>query len=226
MLRRTAFVGHGQLAMRALLPKLFQPTWASVAQYGSGRAGSSGTLAGSRGGAASIAGRPPLSHKAVAPRRAAFPAAAAAASTAGLVSRHCAASTDARNGAEEAAWQTTASGLQYRDVLVGTGEAPVKGQTVYVHYTGRLESGEQFDSSIPRGQPLEFQVGKGMVIAGWDEGILSMRMGGKRQLRIPPALGYGQRGAPPVIPPNATLLFDCELVSLGSKPLLSRLFGG
>merc|ERR1712232_843417 len=100
------------------------------------------------------------------------------------------------------------------------------GQTVHVHYTGRLESGKEFDSSIPRGQPLEFPVGQGMVIPGWDEGILSMRVGGKRQLIIPPELGYGRRGTPGgPIPPNATLVFDCELVAVGSKSLMSRIFG-
>lgn len=113
----------------------------------------------------------------------------------------------------------TMSGLQYKDVVVGMGENPVKGQTVKVHYTGRLEDGSVFDSSIPRGQPLEFPVGTGRVIPGWDEGIISMRVGGKRQLKIPPELGYGSRGTPGgPIPPNATLLFDCELVGIGSKP--------
>merc|ERR1719356_2172065 len=77
-------------------------------------------------------------------------------------------------------WITTKSGLQYCDEVIGDGEQPAKGQTVFVHYTGRLEDGKQFDSSIPRGEPLEFAVGKGMVIAGWDEGILSMKVGGKR----------------------------------------------
>mmetsp|Transcript_86727 Transcript_86727/g.220946 ORF Transcript_86727/g.220946 Transcript_86727/m.220946 type:complete len:195 (+) Transcript_86727:50-634(+) len=123
-------------------------------------------------------------------------------------------------------WVTTSSGLQYRDVVVGTGEAPVKGQTVYVHYTGKLENGKEFDSSRPRNEPLEFPVGTGKVIAGWDEGILSMRVGGKRQLKIPPELGYGRRGTPGgPIPPNAALFFDCELVALGSKSLFARIFG-
>mmetsp|Transcript_24592 Transcript_24592/g.46433 ORF Transcript_24592/g.46433 Transcript_24592/m.46433 type:complete len:194 (+) Transcript_24592:44-625(+) len=125
---------------------------------------------------------------------------------------------------EEAPWITTASGLQYRDLVVGEGEAPVKGQTVKVHYTGKLESGKVFDSSIPRGEPLDFAVGTGQVIAGWDEGILTMRVGGKRELKIPPKLGYGSRGVGP-IPANATLFFECELVELGSKPLMSRIFG-
>jgi len=127
--------------------------------------------------------------------------------------------------AEEEQWITTASGLQYRDIKIGEGVAPVKGQTIFVHYTGRLENGKEFDSSMPRGQPLEFPVGTGRVIAGWDEGLLSMRVGGSRQLRIPARLAYGRRGAGGVIPPNATLLFDCELASLGQKPFLSCLFG-
>jgi len=115
----------------------------------------------------------------------------------------------------------TASGLQYRDIIVGTGENPVKGQIVKVHYTGRLDDGSVFDSSIPRGQPLAFPVGTGRVIPGWDEGIVSMRVGGKRQLKIPPELGYGREGTPGgPIPPNATLLFDCELVDLGPAPTL------
>jgi len=137
--------------------------------------------------------------------------------------RSCANDTWAEPQAEKP-WTTTESGLQFRDIIVGNGDAPTKGQTVLVHYTGRLENGKEFDSSIPRGQPLEFAVGKGQVIPGWDEGILSMRVGGKRQLKIPPELGYGRRGVGP-IPGNATLLFDCELVGLGSKPLLNRIFG-
>merc|ERR1712187_383572 len=94
----------------------------------------------------------------------------------------------------EPEWVTTASGLQYYDEVVGDGEAPVQGQTVYVHYTGWLENGKEFDSSIPRGEPLDFPVGKGKVIPGWDEGVLTMRVGGRRKLKIPPALGYGPRG--------------------------------
>eukprot|EP00434_Breviolum_minutum_P023510 symbB.v1.2.020739.t1/scaffold1762.1/size182224/6 len=108
--------------------------------------------------------------------------------------------------------------------VVGDGEAPVKGQSVKVHYTGKLENGKVFDSSVPRGEPLEFAVGTGQVIPGWDEGILTMRVGGKRQLKIPSKLGYGARGVGP-IPPNATLLFDCELVALGSKCYRFRMFG-
>jgi peptidylprolyl isomerase len=110
---------------------------------------------------------------------------------------------------------TTDSGLQYIDIVEGTGETPKKGQTVSVHYTGTLTNGDKFDSSRDRGQPFEFPLGAGRVIKGWDEGIASMKIGGQRQLIIPPELGYGARGAGGVIPPNATLLFDVEL--LGAK---------
>jgi peptidylprolyl isomerase len=107
---------------------------------------------------------------------------------------------------------TTESGLQYIDLVEGTGAAPEKGQTVSVHYTGTLQDGTKFDSSRDRGQPFEFPLGAGRVIKGWDEGIASMKIGGQRQLIIPPDLGYGSRGAGGVIPPNATLLFDVELL--------------
>ncbi|NJR38959.1 MAG: FKBP-type peptidyl-prolyl cis-trans isomerase [Leptolyngbyaceae cyanobacterium CSU_1_4] len=107
---------------------------------------------------------------------------------------------------------TTDSGLQYVDIVEGTGAAPQKGQTVSVHYTGTLENGTKFDSSRDRGQPFQFPLGAGRVIKGWDEGIASMKIGGQRQLIIPPDLGYGSRGAGGVIPPNATLLFDVELL--------------
>jgi peptidylprolyl isomerase len=111
--------------------------------------------------------------------------------------------------------QTTPSGLQYIDEVVGEGDAPSKGQTVRVHYTGRLTDGKKFDSSVDRGQPFTFTIGVGQVIKGWDEGVGSMRVGGKRQLIIPPDLGYGARGAPGAIPPNATLIFDVELLAVG-----------
>eukprot|EP00746_Dinoflagellata_sp_MGD_P016605 gnl/MRDRNA2_/MRDRNA2_137627_c0_seq1.p1 gnl/MRDRNA2_/MRDRNA2_137627_c0~~gnl/MRDRNA2_/MRDRNA2_137627_c0_seq1.p1 ORF type:complete len:186 (-),score=16.80 gnl/MRDRNA2_/MRDRNA2_137627_c0_seq1:15-572(-) len=115
-------------------------------------------------------------------------------------------------------WIQSASGLKYREIVEGTGDTPKRGQTVRVHYTGRLESnGVEFDSSIPRGEPLEFKVGVGQVIPGWDEGILTMKVGGHRQLIIPPHLGYGRQGAGRVIPPNATLIFDCELVAIGAS---------
>ncbi len=110
---------------------------------------------------------------------------------------------------------TTASGLQYTDLVEGTGAMPKPGQRVTVHYTGTLEDGTQFDSSRDRGRPFTFQIGVGQVIKGWDEGVGTMRVGGRRQLVIPPDLGYGSRGAGGVIPPNATLLFDVELLRIG-----------
>lgn len=110
---------------------------------------------------------------------------------------------------------TTDSGLQYVDVVEGTGAMPQPGQRVTVHYTGTLENGTQFDSSRDRGRPFSFNIGVGQVIKGWDEGVMTMRVGGQRQLVIPPELGYGSRGAGGVIPPNAKLLFDVELISLG-----------
>jgi peptidylprolyl isomerase len=110
--------------------------------------------------------------------------------------------------------QTTSSGLQYIVIEEGTGDKPEKGDTVKVHYTGKLEDGTVFDSSVKRGVPIEFQLGVGRVIKGWDEGIADMKEGGKRQLIIPPDLGYGANGYPPVIPPNSTLIFDVELVEV------------
>jgi FKBP-type peptidyl-prolyl cis-trans isomerase len=108
--------------------------------------------------------------------------------------------------------ETTPSGLQYEDLEEGTGRSPEKGQNVQVHYTGWLEDGTKFDSSHDRGQPFSFPVGAGRVIQGWDEGVASMKEGGKRKLTIPPELGYGERGAGGVIPPNATLIFEVELL--------------
>ena len=110
---------------------------------------------------------------------------------------------------------TTASGLKYSDEVVGTGAAPLKGQTVSVHYTGTLANGTKFDSSYdhPGQKPLEFQLGTPNIIKGWNEGIESMKVGGKRRLIIPPALAYGAMGKPPSIPPNATLTFDVELAA-------------
>jgi peptidylprolyl isomerase len=108
----------------------------------------------------------------------------------------------------------TDSGLQYVDEVEGTGAAPQSGQTVTVHYTGTLTDGTKFDSSRDRGEPFKFKIGVGQVIKGWDEGVGTMKVGGRRQLTIPPDLGYGTRGIGP-IPPNSTLLFDVELLKVG-----------
>jgi FKBP-type peptidyl-prolyl cis-trans isomerase FkpA len=108
----------------------------------------------------------------------------------------------------------TASGLEYWDIKAGTGDTAVKGQQVRVHYTGWLTDGKKFDSSVDRGEPFVFPLGAGRVIKGWDEGVAGMKIGGKRQLRIPPELGYGARGAGGAIPPNATLIFDVELLAV------------
>ncbi|XP_002987087.2 peptidyl-prolyl cis-trans isomerase FKBP13, chloroplastic [Selaginella moellendorffii] len=129
---------------------------------------------------------------------------------------------------DQQGYTTSASGLEYCDTMVGTGESIAKGALIKVHYTGTLEDGTVFDSSYKRGKPLSFNVGVGQVIRGWDEGILGgsdvppMLTGGKRKLRIPPKLGYGERGAgcrgkSCVIPPNSVLLFDVELVGKGYK---------
>ena len=109
---------------------------------------------------------------------------------------------------------TTPSGLKYVELQVGTGETPTTGQTVVVHYTGTLENGKKFDSSRDRNQPFSFKIGIGQVIKGWDEGLSTMKVGGSRQLIIPPELGYGASGAGGVIPPNATLIFDVELLEI------------
>jgi FKBP-type peptidyl-prolyl cis-trans isomerase len=108
----------------------------------------------------------------------------------------------------------TADGLQYWDIKVGPGPVAAAGQTVKVHYTGWLTNGKKFDSSVDRGEPFTFNLGGGQVIKGWDEGVAGMKVGGKRQLRIPPQLGYGDRGAGGVIPANATLIFDVELLGV------------
>ena len=109
---------------------------------------------------------------------------------------------------------TTASGLVFEDLVVGTGNTAASGQKVSVHYTGWLTNGTKFDSSKDRGEPFVFPLGKGHVIRGWDEGVVGMKVGGKRKLTIPPQLGYGDRGAGGLIPPNATLVFDVELLGL------------
>ena len=113
---------------------------------------------------------------------------------------------------------TTPSGLKITDTQAGTGATPKTGQICVMHYTGWLyqdgKKGAKFDSSVDRGQPFEFPIGTGRVIKGWDEGVASMKIGGKRTLLIPPALGYGERGAAGVIPPGATLLFEVELLGV------------
>lgn len=118
---------------------------------------------------------------------------------------------------------TTASGLKYIDTVIGTGVMPQKGQTVVVNYTGKLENGKTFDSNVDPAfkhvQPFSTAIGVGHVIPGWDEGLLSMKVGGERRLIIPAKLGYGAQGAGGVIPPNATLIFDVELVSVSGNPL-------
>lgn len=109
---------------------------------------------------------------------------------------------------------TTPSGLKYIDIKEGNGAMPQSGQTAVVHYTGTLENGTKFDSSRDRNRPFSFKLGVGQVIKGWDEGVATMKVGGRRQLIIPPELGYGSRGAGGVIPPNATLIFDVELLRI------------
>jgi peptidylprolyl isomerase len=127
-------------------------------------------------------------------------------------------STSAAAVAQTTKTVTTPSGLQIADTKVGTGATPKPGQICVMHYTGWLyENGaktKKFDSSLDRGQPFEFPIGQKRVIAGWDEGVATMKVGGKRTLIIPPALGYGARGAGGVIPPNATLIFEVELLDV------------
>ena len=115
---------------------------------------------------------------------------------------------------DEKDYTTTESGLKFYDMVTGTGESPTGGQTVIVHYTGWLTDGTQFDSSLDRGEPLSFVLGMGNVIPGWDEGLLTMKVGGKRQLVIPASLGYGEQGSGSVIPPGATLIFEVELLGI------------
>jgi peptidylprolyl isomerase len=116
---------------------------------------------------------------------------------------------------------TTPSGLQVLDTVAGTGASPKTGETCVMHYTGWLyvngQKGAKFDSSVDRGQPFEFPIGVGRVIKGWDEGVSTMKVGGKRTLIIPPDLGYGARGAGGVIPPNATLIFEVELLGIKTR---------
>lgn len=109
---------------------------------------------------------------------------------------------------------TTPSGLKYVDLVEGQGASPRPGSTVTVNYTGTLQNGTKFDSSYDHGQPFSFKIGTGRVIPGWDEGLMTMKVGGKRRLTVPPELGYGERGQPPKIPGNSTLIFDVELLDV------------
>jgi len=120
----------------------------------------------------------------------------------------------ASNTMSDANVVTTPSGLKYIELKEGTGATPQPGQKVVVHYTGTLEDGTKFDSSRDRNSPFDFNIGRGQVIKGWDEGLSTMKVGGRRKLIIPPELGYGARGAGGVIPPNATLIFDVELLDI------------
>jgi peptidylprolyl isomerase len=150
-------------------------------------------------------------------RRAALPALCAALAATALLSTNAIRATAQTPGRT----MTTASGLKIIDSKVGTGPTPKSGQTCVMHYTGWLydesakdHKGKKFDSSVDRNEPFEFAIGRGNVIAGWDEGVATMKVGGKRTLIIPPQLGYGARGAGGVIPPNATLIFDVELLGV------------
>ena len=119
-----------------------------------------------------------------------------------------------RRGAAPGTEVTTPSGLRYVDLAEGTGPSPRPGQSTTVHYTGTLEDGTKFDSSRDKGQPYTFPIGRGAVIKGWDEGVATMKVGGRRKLIIPPALGYGAEGRPPTIPGGSTLVFDVELLNV------------
>jgi len=142
-----------------------------------------------------------------------------AAETQGQIAQSAADLLPEEDAAEDASSEetlvTTESGLQYEDIVEGTGAMPQSGRRVTVHYTGMLEDGTKFDSSRDRNSPFTFTIGVGQVIKGWDEGVASMRVGGQRKLIIPPELGYGARGAGGIIPPNATLIFDVELLRVG-----------
>ena len=118
------------------------------------------------------------------------------------------------SGATEGQERTLPGGLKVTDIKVGSGPMAESGQTVAVHYTGWLTDGTKFDSSLDRGQPITFPLGTGAVIRGWDEGLKGMRVGGKRKLTIPSSMGYGAQGYPPVIPPDATLQFEVELMNV------------
>ena len=116
--------------------------------------------------------------------------------------------------APAATMKKTASGLQYEDLVAGSGNSPSPGRQVTVHYTGWLTNGTKFDSSLDKNQPFTFTIGRGEVVPGWDEGVMTMKLGGKRKLIIPPELGYGAAGAGGVIPPNATLVFEVILLDI------------
>jgi len=128
--------------------------------------------------------------------------------------RSSAGGLSAELGIDTAAMTKTPTGLQIQDVKVGQGAEAKPGSTAVVHYTGWLTDGKKFDSSRDRGTPFDFQLGAGQVIAGWDQGVAGMKVGGQRKLVIPADLGYGAAGAPPVIPPGATLVFDVELLDV------------
>lgn len=120
----------------------------------------------------------------------------------------------ARSGNRAAAEITTPSGLKIQDLRVGDGPSPQPGQTVKVNYVGTLENGREFDNSYKKGGPVDFKIGVGKVIKGWDEGLMTMKVGGKRRLFIPSKLGYGPMGFPPNIPPNSNLIFEIELLGI------------
>jgi peptidylprolyl isomerase len=122
--------------------------------------------------------------------------------------------TAAPTPVKESDYSRADTGLLYFDLVKGTGDSPSKGNNVTVHYTGWLQSGRRFDSSRTKNRPFSFVIGRRKVIRGWDEGVMSMKVGGIRQLKIPPSLGYGAVGSPPVIPKNATLIFEVELLEI------------
>ena len=122
--------------------------------------------------------------------------------------------TAAPTPVQESDYVRTDTGLLYFDLVQGKGDSPSKGNNVTVHYTGWLQSGRRFDSSRTKNRPFSFEIGRRKVIRGWDEGVMSMKVGGIRQLKVPPTLGYGAPGSPPVIPKNATLIFEVELLEI------------